>query len=135
MISRLFGIQHNSYQLSSFYQNKPSIIHNSIQPISEYLKLDQSEKLGITKARVYEILGIRFKEKILKKLFDYFSIGCVENGTCYRLNASDWLGPINMVEPIYGIIMPILILITILSNTLIIIVLSRFIILEIIIKQ
>ncbi|XP_023346096.1 sex peptide receptor [Eurytemora carolleeae] len=53
------------------------------------------------------------------------SIGCVENGTCYRLNASDWLGPINMVEPIYGIIMPILILITILSNTLIIIVLSR----------
>jgi hypothetical protein len=46
---------------------------------------------------------------------------CHDEGTCYNLNASNWLGPLDLVQPIYGIIMPVLILITIL----IIVVLSR----------
>ena len=42
------------------------------------------------------------------------------------MNASDWLGPLDIVQPIYGFIMPALILVTLVANTLIIIVLSRY---------
>ncbi len=43
------------------------------------------------------------------------------------MNASNWLGPLNMVSPIYGYIMPALISITIVANSLILVVLSRYI--------
>ena len=43
-----------------------------------------------------------------------------------QVNASSWLGPLNMVEPIYGYIMPALISVTIIANSLILVVLSRY---------
>ena len=50
---------------------------------------------------------------------------CVMEGDCYLVNASTWLGPLEMVQPVYGYLMPILMLITFISNTIIIIVLTR----------
>ena len=46
-------------------------------------------------------------------------------GDCYLVNASTWLGPIQLVQPVYGYLMPVLMLITFVSNTTIIIVLTR----------
>ena len=51
---------------------------------------------------------------------------CEEEGSCYIVNASSWLGPLDVVQPIYGYLMPVFIFITFFSNSLIIIVLSRF---------
>ena len=48
------------------------------------------------------------------------------DGSCYLVNASSWMGPLNIVLPVYGFIMPILMFITFFSNSVIIIVLSRF---------
>ena len=41
------------------------------------------------------------------------------------MNATSWLGPIEMVQPLYGYLMPLLMLVTFVSNSLIIRVLSR----------
>ena len=51
---------------------------------------------------------------------------CEEEGSCYIVNASSWLGPLDVVQPIYGYLMPVLMCITFFSNSVIIIVLSRF---------
>ena len=51
---------------------------------------------------------------------------CQEEGSCYIVNASSWLGPLDVVQPIYGYLMPVLMCITFFSNSVIIIVLSRF---------
>merc|ERR1711963_903765 len=50
---------------------------------------------------------------------------CLEAHTCYTLDMSVNLGPLHFVQPLLGIIMPLLALITIISNTIIIIILSR----------
>ena len=50
---------------------------------------------------------------------------CVMDGDCYLVNASTWLGPLDLVQPVYGYLMPVLMLITFISNTIIIIVLTR----------
>ena len=47
------------------------------------------------------------------------------DGDCYLVNASTWLGPLDLVQPVYGYLMPVLMLITFISNTIIIIVLTR----------
>ena len=49
------------------------------------------------------------------------------------MNASTWLGPLEIVQPVYGWVMPSLMLVTIVSNSLIITVLSRCVITIIII--
>ena len=54
-----------------------------------------------------------------------FVIRCSNSSTCYKVNVSTWFGPLELVEPIYGWIMPFLIFITLISNSLIILVLSR----------
>ena len=46
-------------------------------------------------------------------------------GDCYLVNVSTWLGPLQLVQPVYGYLMPVLMLITFISNTIIIIVLTR----------
>ena len=51
---------------------------------------------------------------------------CQEGGSCYIVNATNWLGPLNVVEPLYGFLMPVLMCITFIFNSLIIIVLSRY---------
>ena len=51
---------------------------------------------------------------------------CQEAGSCYLVNATTWLGPLDVVQPVYGFIMPVLMCITFIFNTGIIIVLSRF---------
>ena len=50
---------------------------------------------------------------------------CQEAGSCYLVNATTWLGPLDVVQPVYGFIMPVLMCITFIFNTGIIIVLSR----------
>ena len=52
---------------------------------------------------------------------------CQVAGNCYIVNATSWLGPLDMVQPIYGYLMPVLMCITFISNSVIIIVLSRFV--------
>eukprot|EP00090_Calanus_glacialis_P019990 TRINITY_DN30708_c0_g1_i4.p1 TRINITY_DN30708_c0_g1~~TRINITY_DN30708_c0_g1_i4.p1 ORF type:complete len:460 (-),score=70.44 TRINITY_DN30708_c0_g1_i4:402-1781(-) len=50
---------------------------------------------------------------------------CLEEASCYTLDTSVNLGPIHFVYPLLGLIMPILTIITMISNTIIIIILSR----------
>lgn len=50
---------------------------------------------------------------------------CISEESCYLVNASTWLGPLELVGPVYGWVMPFLMLVTFVSNTLIIIVLSK----------
>ena len=50
---------------------------------------------------------------------------CLTNNTCYIVNATSWLGPLYLIQPIYGFIVPILTIITIISNATIILVLTR----------
>ena len=50
---------------------------------------------------------------------------CLGSGHCYTVNASSWLGPLYLVEPIYGAIMPLLLTVTLIFNTIIILVLTR----------
>ena len=50
---------------------------------------------------------------------------CLETDECYSVNASSWLGPLYLVEPIYGVIMPLLLAVTLIFNTIIIMVLTR----------
>jgi len=70
------------------------------------------------------------------ELFDNLSSGslgniseqlkrCFEEESCYTLDTSLNLGPIYFVYPLLGLIMPILTIITMISNTIIIIILSR----------
>jgi hypothetical protein len=51
---------------------------------------------------------------------------CLISGSCYIVNASTFLGPLYLVQPIYGYIMPVLIVSTIISSIIIITVLSGF---------
>ena len=50
---------------------------------------------------------------------------CFYNHTCYYINATIWNGPPELTVPIYGYIMPIVLLVTFICNALIIIVLSK----------
>jgi len=50
---------------------------------------------------------------------------CVKLGTCNTIDTSLSLGPMELVFPLLGVIMPILAVITLVSNTIIIIILSR----------
>jgi len=50
---------------------------------------------------------------------------CFMEESCYTLDTSTNLGPIQFVYPLLGIIMPILTIITMVSNTIIIVILSR----------
>ena len=50
---------------------------------------------------------------------------CFQGNQCYKVNASSWLGPVSLVQPIYGFIMPTLMCVTSILNTIIIIVLTR----------
>ena len=50
---------------------------------------------------------------------------CLGSGQCYTVNASSWLGPPYLVEPIYGVIMPLMLTVTLIFNTSIILVLTR----------
>ena len=52
----------------------------------------------------------------------HFSCG----GNCYAINVTSWFGPIELVQPTYGYILPQLIFITLIFNSLIILVLTRF---------
>ena len=45
--------------------------------------------------------------------------------SCYVVNASTFLGPVQFVKPVYGYIMPVLVVITSIANILIIGILSR----------
>ena len=56
-------------------------------------------------------------------LFHFFPLSC--NDTCYQMNASSKLGPLSLVVPIYGWLMPFVFILTLISNSLIIMVLSR----------
>mgnify|MGYP006863588183 CR=1 FL=1 len=49
---------------------------------------------------------------------------CSDNN-CYQINVTDWFGPIHMVQPIYGIILPLLSFTTLIFNSMIILVLTR----------
>merc|ERR1712045_420320 len=49
---------------------------------------------------------------------------CVELGTCNTIDTTTYMGPMQFVFPLLGVIMPILAVITLVSNT-IIIILSR----------
>ena len=44
---------------------------------------------------------------------------------CYKINVTSWFGPIELVQPTYGYILPQLIFITLIFNSLIILVLTR----------
>ena len=55
----------------------------------------------------------------------YICSDCLGAGQCYSVNASSWLGPTYLVEPIYGAIMPVLLTVTLIFNTIIILVLTR----------
>ena len=50
---------------------------------------------------------------------------CFYNHTCYYINATIWNGPPELTVPIYGYIMPMVLLVTFICNALIIIVLSK----------
>ena len=69
---------------------------------------------------------------------------CLKSGQCYTVNASSWLGPPHLVLPvynisiisqistiylqvlpIYGVVMPLLMVVTLVFNSLIMIVLTR----------
>lgn len=50
---------------------------------------------------------------------------CFYEHKCYYINGSTWNGPPALTVPIYGYIMPVILLITLICNTLIIIVLSK----------
>merc|ERR1711899_306358 len=50
---------------------------------------------------------------------------CVKLGTCNTIDTSLSLGPLELVFPLLGVIMPILAVIALVSNTIIIIILSR----------
>ena len=52
---------------------------------------------------------------------------CVSDNSCYIVNATTWLGPLSHIQPLYGVLIPILTAITMTFNTIIIIVLSRYI--------
>ena len=56
-------------------------------------------------------------------MFHFFPLSC--NDTCYQMNASSKLGPLSLVVPIYGWLMPFVFILTLISNSLIIMVLSR----------
>ena len=56
-------------------------------------------------------------------MFHLFPLSC--NDTCYQMNASSKLGPLSLVVPIYGWLMPFVFILTLISNSLIIMVLSR----------
>ena len=43
------------------------------------------------------------------------------------MNATTWLGPLDIVQPLFGYVMPFLMMVTLMSNTIIIIVLSQHI--------
>ena len=51
---------------------------------------------------------------------------CLFSPNCYVVNASSFLGPLHFVKPVYGYVMPVLVLLTSLCNLIIILVLSRF---------
>jgi len=50
---------------------------------------------------------------------------CIQDGTCYTFDTSNSHGPLKFVFPLLGIMMPILAGVTVISNTIIIIILSR----------
>lgn len=50
---------------------------------------------------------------------------CLKTHQCYKVNATSWLGPLYLVLPIYGYIMPTLMSITSIFNTIIMVVLTR----------
>ena len=50
---------------------------------------------------------------------------CYYEHICYYINCSVWAGPPELTGPIYGLIMPIVILATLILNTLIIVVLNK----------
>ena len=51
---------------------------------------------------------------------------CLFSPTCYVVNASSFLGPLHFVKPVYGYVMPVLVLLTSICNLIIILVLSRY---------
>ena len=71
-----------------------------------------------------DLQGKRLSEMILmntkKSLFS-----CLFSPTCYVVNASSFLGPLHFVQPVYGYVMPVLVLLTSICNLIIILVLSR----------
>ena len=60
---------------------------------------------------------------MLMKVREHFS--CLLAGNCYIVNTTTFLGDINLVQPIYGYLLPILTLIALFSCSIIMIVLSR----------
>ena len=50
---------------------------------------------------------------------------CFELGTCYTFDTSSSHGPMEFVFPLLGVIMPVLAVVTLVSNTIIIVILSR----------
>jgi len=50
---------------------------------------------------------------------------CIQLGTCNTIDTTTYMGPMEFVFPLLGVIMPILAVITLVSNTIIIIILSR----------
>ena len=55
-------------------------------------------------------------------------IGCLhpDVATCYLMDTSKFHGPLYFVYPLLGVIMPILACVTVVSNSIIIIILSRY---------
>ena len=51
---------------------------------------------------------------------------CLFSPTCYVVNASSFLGPLHFVKPVYGYVMPVMVLLTSICNLIIILVLSRY---------
>ena len=55
----------------------------------------------------------------------FFSPRCFEDGTCYTFDTTTSHGPMMFVFPLLGVIMPVLAVVTMVSNTIIIVILSR----------
>ena len=51
---------------------------------------------------------------------------CLFSPTCYVVNASSFLGPLHFVKPVYGYVMPVLVVLTSVCNLITILVLSRY---------
>ena len=47
------------------------------------------------------------------------------NGSCYVMNMSSWLGPLPLVQALYGLVVPVFLALTLLTNIVIVSVLTR----------
>ena len=117
----------NTYKLSLIWSLRRTIVEQ-IKPFYDVFSTNQFNTLynDIDSINIFQVNSSMNTTHLFITPNFSSAYPCILESTCYVVNASTWLGPLELIQPIYGVCVPILTFITIFFNITIIIVLSRY---------